>query len=218
MKRGQVRKKRERENGTLSLGLTRILIRRRARTGRAVRLLRAVRRSQWLVRVNRRTDEALSQDFGAGDVPSTSGNTVNKGAVDMAAGKVNGYQAAVRQTAQNGSHSWFSGAGDVPSTGQNAADKPTGKAADKGNAAQQAVKPFTPPTVAEVAAFCRREGIGVDAERFCSFYASKGWTVGSQPMRDWRASARTWALRDRPQQKNKPELRPTVEIPGMLEL
>ena len=36
----------------------------------------------------------------------------------------------------------------------------------------------------------------MDGAAFCDFYASKGWKVGSSPMRDWRAAARNWARRD----------------------
>lgn len=35
-----------------------------------------------------------------------------------------------------------------------------------------------------------------DAERFCDYYASRGWKVGSAPMRDWRATVRNWIRRD----------------------
>ena len=55
--------------------------------------------------------------------------------------------------------------------------------------------PFTPPTPDEVAAYCRERGNAVDAERFCDFYASKGWRIGNQPMKDWRAAVRTWEKR-----------------------
>lgn len=51
---------------------------------------------------------------------------------------------------------------------------------------------FTPPTVDEVKAYCRERNNTVDAERFVDFYASKGWKVGNQPMRDWKAAVRTW--------------------------
>ena len=56
--------------------------------------------------------------------------------------------------------------------------------------------PFRPPLPAEVAEYCRERGNTVDADRFCDFYASKGWKVGSQPMRDWKAAVRTWEKRD----------------------
>ena len=55
---------------------------------------------------------------------------------------------------------------------------------------------FTPPSVEEVAAYCRERGNSVDAERFCDFYASKGWKVGKEPMKDWKAAVRTWEKRD----------------------
>ena len=58
-------------------------------------------------------------------------------------------------------------------------------------------KRFSPPSVEEVAEYCRERKNNVDAERFVDFYASKGWRVGAQPMRDWKASVRTWEKRDK---------------------
>lgn len=55
---------------------------------------------------------------------------------------------------------------------------------------------FTPPSVDEVAAYCRERGNAVDAQRFVDFYASKGWKVGSSGMRDWRAAVRNWERQD----------------------
>ena len=51
---------------------------------------------------------------------------------------------------------------------------------------------FFPPTPEEVAAYCRERGNTVNADRFCDFYSSKGWRVGNQPMKDWKAAVRTW--------------------------
>lgn len=48
------------------------------------------------------------------------------------------------------------------------------------------------PTVEEVAAYCRERKNGIDPEEFVDFYASKGWKVGDQPMKDWEACVRTW--------------------------
>lgn len=56
---------------------------------------------------------------------------------------------------------------------------------------------FTPPTPDEVRSYAAEKGLTVDADRFCDFYASKGWRVGSQPMRDWKAAVRGWCARDR---------------------
>lgn len=70
---------------------------------------------------------------------------------------------------------------------------------NKDNKEQQGVKTrkrFTPPTVDEVAAYCRERGNVVDAQRFVDFYASKGWKVGNAGMRDWHAAVRNWERQD----------------------
>ena len=55
---------------------------------------------------------------------------------------------------------------------------------------------FTPPTVEEVAAYCKERGNNVNAQRFVDFYAAKGWKIGQNPMKDWKAAVRTWEQRD----------------------
>ena len=55
---------------------------------------------------------------------------------------------------------------------------------------------FSPPTVDEVAAYCRERQNGVDAQRFVDFYAAKGWKIGQNPMKDWKAAVRTWEQRE----------------------
>ena len=59
------------------------------------------------------------------------------------------------------------------------------------------IRRFTPPTLQEVTDYCLERGNGVDPSRFINFYASKGWKVGNQPMKDWKACVRTWEQRDR---------------------
>lgn len=56
-------------------------------------------------------------------------------------------------------------------------------------------KRFMPPTVEEVAAYCKERGNKVDAEAFVAHYKSKGWKVGREPMRDWKAAVITWERR-----------------------
>lgn len=51
---------------------------------------------------------------------------------------------------------------------------------------------FTPPTVEEVKAYCLERNNGIDAEAFISFYESKGWMIGKNKMKDWKAAVRTW--------------------------
>ena len=59
---------------------------------------------------------------------------------------------------------------------------------------------FTPPTLQEVTDYCQERDNGVNPARFIDFYASKGWKVGNQPMKDWKACVRTWESRG---QKNE---------------
>ena len=54
---------------------------------------------------------------------------------------------------------------------------------------------FTPPTVDEVRDYCSERNNGIDPEAFCDFYTSKGWKVGKNPMKDWKAAVRTWEKR-----------------------
>lgn len=53
-------------------------------------------------------------------------------------------------------------------------------------------KPFAPPTVEEVAAYCVSRQNKIDAVRFVDFYAAKGWYIGKNKMKDWKAAVRTW--------------------------
>ena len=48
------------------------------------------------------------------------------------------------------------------------------------------------PTLEEVEAYCRERGNRVNARRFMDFYSANGWRVGKNPMRDWKATVRSW--------------------------
>ena len=53
-------------------------------------------------------------------------------------------------------------------------------------------KRFTPPTTQEVEAYCLEKGYTVDSDRFIDFYESKGWMIGKNQMKDWKAAVRNW--------------------------
>lgn len=59
---------------------------------------------------------------------------------------------------------------------------------------------FEKPTAEEVAAYCAERKNGLDARAFFDFYESKGWKVGNQRMKDWRACVRTWERRRKTEQ------------------
>ena len=66
-----------------------------------------------------------------------------------------------------------------------------------GKPASSPMATFTPPTLEEIRAYCQDRGNNIDPESFLDFYASKGWMVGRNKMRDWKAAVRTWERRDR---------------------
>lgn len=51
---------------------------------------------------------------------------------------------------------------------------------------------FIPPTLQEVQEYCQERGNKVDAGQFIDFYSAKGWHVGKNKMKDWKACVRTW--------------------------
>jgi hypothetical protein len=53
-------------------------------------------------------------------------------------------------------------------------------------------KRFTPPTADEVASYSDEINAGVDGQQFVDFYESKGWMIGKNKMKDWKAAVRTW--------------------------
>lgn len=51
---------------------------------------------------------------------------------------------------------------------------------------------FTKPTVEEIDEYSKSIGFNLEAEKFFDYYESKGWVVGKTPMKNWKASVRTW--------------------------
>lgn len=67
---------------------------------------------------------------------------------------------------------------------------------------------FTPPTATDVARYAAEKGLRIDAEKFCDFYESKGWMVGKNKMKDWKAAVRNWCSRDNTAQ---PQRNPKIQ-------
>jgi hypothetical protein len=51
---------------------------------------------------------------------------------------------------------------------------------------------FIIPTFNDVLEYCMQNNLEVDPNRFINFYESKGWMVGKNKMKDWKAAVRTW--------------------------
>ena len=57
-------------------------------------------------------------------------------------------------------------------------------------------KRFVPPSIEEVKEYCKQRNNNVNAEQFIDFYESKGWMIGKNKMKDWKAAVRTWEKRE----------------------
>lgn len=98
-------------------------------------------------------------------------------------------------------------------------DKEKDKEEDKDKDRVNTRAKFAPPSLQEVTDYCRERGNGVDPERFVDFYAAKGWKVGNQPMKDWRAAVRTWEKREeripqKPRRKSFAEIAAEMDKEG----
>ena len=54
---------------------------------------------------------------------------------------------------------------------------------------------FIHPSPIEVAEYGRSIGFTIDGQGFLDFYESKGWMIGKNKMKDWKAAVRTWKTR-----------------------
>jgi len=58
-------------------------------------------------------------------------------------------------------------------------------------------KPFKKPSVDEFKQFLKESKLSVDYNAFTDYYESKGWMIGKNKMKDWKAAVRTWARNDK---------------------
>lgn len=81
----------------------------------------------------------------------------------------------------------------VPLVNENS-KQPTGKSSTQ---SADEDKPFVPPTIEMVRAYCREKGYHVDPEIFMAYYDSKGWVVGKGPMKSWTRAVAYWEHLDK---------------------
>lgn len=64
---------------------------------------------------------------------------------------------------------------------------------------------FIVPSLQEVSAYCQERNNNVDSQKFFDFYESKGWMVGKNKMKDWKAAVRTWEDKSKSNQVEEPK-------------
>lgn len=57
---------------------------------------------------------------------------------------------------------------------------------------EQKTKKFVKPTIEEIRTYSNEINAGIDAEQFFYWYEAKGWMIGKNKMKDWKAAVRTW--------------------------
>ena len=64
---------------------------------------------------------------------------------------------------------------------------------------------FKAPTVEEVQEYCTERGNNIDAQHFVDYYSARGWMLGKNHIKDWKACVRTWERNDsfKPQKHNE---------------
>ena len=66
---------------------------------------------------------------------------------------------------------------------------------DKEKSIKEKTTRFLPPTLDDISSYCLERNNSVDPQRFFDFYQSKGWMVGKNKMKDWKAAVRNWETR-----------------------
>jgi len=56
---------------------------------------------------------------------------------------------------------------------------------------------FKKPSLDEVKNYCILRKNNIDTEAFIDFYESKGWQIGKEKMKSWKACVRTWESREK---------------------
>lgn len=61
--------------------------------------------------------------------------------------------------------------------------------------AKKPVKRFVAPTPEQVTEYARSIDFELDGANFVDYYSARGWMIGKNPMKDWKAAVRTWKSR-----------------------
>ena len=65
------------------------------------------------------------------------------------------------------------------------------------NKKQQIKEQFTPPTLEEVATYCKERNNNINPMQFIDYYTARRWRFNNGvKMKDWRATVRTWEYRN----------------------
>lgn len=70
---------------------------------------------------------------------------------------------------------------------------------------------FVIPTVEDVQEYCDERGNSIDAQHFIDYYSARGWMLGKNHIKDWKACVRTWEINESKKQTERKKLNNTLE-------
>lgn len=76
----------------------------------------------------------------------------------------------------------------------------------------QSKKCFTKPTLEDVIAYCNERQNSIDPQYFIDYNEARGWRIGSNPMKDWKAAIRTWERNNYHAEKKSAQKKPSVTM------
>jgi len=68
-------------------------------------------------------------------------------------------------------------------------------------------KKYIKPTIEEIKIYCEERKNNIQPGKFFDYYESKGWMIGKNKMKDWKAAIRTWEnnTEQTQEKQNKPQ-------------
>lgn len=73
----------------------------------------------------------------------------------------------------------------------------------EGEGKPETAKRFQAPTLEEIKDYISLKGYSVDPELFIDHYASNGWMIGKNKMKDWKSALNNWNRREKDRNSNK---------------
>jgi len=65
------------------------------------------------------------------------------------------------------------------------------------------LQPITKPTIDEIRSYCNEKGFDIDPAYFWNYYETRGWMLGKNKIKSWKACVRTWVLRNKAEPKKE---------------
>jgi len=102
------------------------------------------------------------------------------------------YDDIRKRNSDNARKRWDATAYDrIPKRTKNA-DNDTDNDTDTDKDKVKDIKRFKKPTIEEIALYMEEQGMNNISERFYNHYEAKGWVIGKNPIKNWKACVITW--------------------------